>query len=514
MMKKTLLLLTLALLLLAHLEGSRALAQTPPEDLDTFLARAAATGFLNMLKRPDLAGMADFYLLDKAAFENIRPQLTEPPITGYRLEADGWSVDGKTYQVEATLQPGSRALLLYTGKHNGRWKIEAIELATTTTPPPASSTAPAGTPAQPITTTTTTTTTVVPPVATASSGGGQFLFQTQSGGGIYIINPDGTGLRYITHGIDPQLSPDGTQITFTRWEPSYELFTINVDGTGEKAWGGQALRQIKSPTWSLDGSRLLFSYQSGGTLEDEHRTINLRSIEEGETLRVPPSARGVDLDGSILRFTVPMDAYWRLGQINLTTNQFSDVPTADRYSYAPTWSPIYADQFIYRSQAGFVLHDTSQQRDIQRITTDNRDRAGVISPDGTKIAFSYWQEGHWEVHTVNMDGSGRQRLTSTPLSLIAEKMTGDNAVIINTEGFRTIASTDPAHQQNPHWNNAAPAWSPDGTQIAFLTDRTGQWEIWVMSTDGSNQRPMFPGGALVGLTLNYAGVDERMISWQ
>jgi hypothetical protein len=68
--------------------------------------------------------------------------------------------------------------------------------------------------------------------------------------------------------------------------------------------------------------------------------------------------------------------------------------------------------------------------------------------------------------------------------------------------------------ENPAWNNAAPTWSPDGSQIAFLTDRTGQWEIWLMNADGSNQRPMFSNGVLDGLDLNYAGVDERMLSWQ
>jgi hypothetical protein len=35
-----------------------------------------------------------------------------------------------------------------------------------------------------------------------------------------------------------------------------------------------------------------------------------------------------------------------------------------------------------------------------------------------------------------------------------------------------------------------------------------------MNADGSNQRPMFPNGALAGITLNYFGVDERMLSWR
>jgi hypothetical protein len=53
-------------------------------------------------------------------------------------------------------------------------------------------------------------TTSVQPVATY--GTGALVFQTQSGGGIYVISADGVGLRYLTHGIDPQLSPDGSQL--------------------------------------------------------------------------------------------------------------------------------------------------------------------------------------------------------------------------------------------------------------------------------------------------------------
>ena len=64
------------------------------------------------------------------------------------------------------------------------------------------------------------------------------------------------------------------------------------------------------------------------------------------------------------------------------------------------------------------------------------------------------------------------------------------------------------------WNNVAPTWSPDGSQIAFLTDRTGRWEIWVMQADGSDQHPLFPQVVQAQLNLQYNGVDERMISWE
>src|SRR6266566_317035 len=33
--------------------------------------------------------------------------------------------------------------------------------------------------------------------------------------------------------------------------------------------------------------------------------------------------------------------------------------------------------------------------------------------------------------------------------------------------------------------DANPEWSPDGTKIAFLSDRSGNNDIWVMNADGS-----------------------------
>jgi len=95
---------------------------------------------------------------------------------------------------------------------------------------------------------------------------------------------------------------------------------------------------------------------------------------------------------------------------------------------------------------------------------------------------------------MNADGTGRVRLTETSVRARLEQM-------VNGEMPQS-------------WNNAAPAWSPDGSQIAFLTDRTGQWEIWVMDADGLNQRPLVPSEILDGVILQYNGMEERVQSWQ
>jgi Tol biopolymer transport system component len=62
-------------------------------------------------------------------------------------------------------------------------------------------------------------------------------------------------------------------------------------------------------------------------------------------------------------------------------------------------------------------------------------------------------------------------------------------------------------------SNVAPAWSPDGQSIVFLSNRddenyAGDWRLWVMEADGSNQRPLS-----VGVPLEYSFVNEQAVSW-
>lgn len=452
--------------------------------LESTLAQAASKGVLMTLVRPELTSTQAFYLLDSVNIEGIVAELGQ--VTGFEITNSQW-VNTETYQVEATLQPGNRTITLFSGKYNGRWRVEGLELAAIASDSPAATTASAGSGSS---------------VRRVSGNGNGFLvFQTQSGGDFYRINADGTGLQRISAGLDPQLSPDGTQIAFTRWEPRYELFTINVDGSNERAWT-HGWRQMKSPTWSADGSALIFSYQDGGRLDAENRRIDLSDVQGG--VDVPRNARGVDVEDGILKYTIPADAYWFLKKIDLTTGEMTDLAT-ERHAYGPSGHPNQANLVAYKGQQGIAINNVETRTD-QSVTTDWRDRTPVISPDGSRVAVSYWQDGHWEVHTMNIDGSGRQRLTTTPLSVIAAQGTIEQKMEQGAE--RWVAKA------NQWWNNAAPTWSPDGSQLAFVTDRTGAWEIWIMNGDGTNQRPMFSNGALAGIELTYAGVDERMLSWR
>jgi Tol biopolymer transport system component len=68
-------------------------------------------------------------------------------------------------------------------------------------------------------------------------------------------------------------------------------------------------------------------------------------------------------------------------------------------------------------------------------------------------------------------------------------------------------------------NDGLPAWSPDGRYLAFVSDRDGAWAVWLMRADGGGQRRLFAiGGPLDGQVQGAApyevhGWVEERISW-
>jgi TolB protein len=76
-------------------------------------------------------------------------------------------------------------------------------------------------------------------------------------------------------------------------------------------------------------------------------------------------------------------------------------------------------------------------------------------PGGGTGQIVFWRysdrEGSAEIYVVNADGSNVTNLTNHPA------------------------------------NDSFPAWSPDGTRIAFVSDRDENQEIYLMNADGSNQ---------------------------
>jgi uncharacterized protein YgiM (DUF1202 family) len=329
--------------------------------------------------------------------------------------------------------------------------------------------------------------------STSTAGPGKVVLQTSSGGAIMVINPDGTGLRRLTHGIDPALSPDGNTVAFTRWTgDDGTLWLIDVDGSNERPLLGET-KQAKHAAWSPDGQRIVVNFQHEGRLDPKQACQNL--IELGD--RQPDIPWNVDLDSITVKFTdnvpylcwtLPPDPHWGLRIVDTASGEYEDVPS-DTYAFGPEWDPANPWRVVSSGHNGLVQLDVNRSEQWA-LSDRGEDHTPVFSPHGRYIALAFNNNGHYDIHRMNSDGSGRVILTKTPLWVTAQP------------------------GANKPWNNVSPAWSPDGSQIAFLTDRSGRWEIWVMGADGSNQRPMFTDEVNDQLQFTYDFVDERVLSWR
>jgi len=84
---------------------------------------------------------------------------------------------------------------------------------------------------------------------------------------VFTIKPNGTGLTQLTHvspdqhaGV-PDLSPDGQRIVYHSNESgAFHIWVMNADGTGQTQLTDEDGYEDFQPSWSPDGSRIVFSH--------------------------------------------------------------------------------------------------------------------------------------------------------------------------------------------------------------------------------------------------------------
>lgn len=182
------------------------------------------------------------------------------------------------------------------------------------------------------------------PMPTRAPGESHLVFQLSSGGDIMVINPDGSGLRRLTHGMDPAISPDGQWVAFTRWDNAEmgSLWVIRIDGSQERMVLGE-MRKAKGPEWSPDGTRIVLNYQSGGRLEVKEVCLNLVKLKmQGKTPDIPSNAYEIEvkIENRMphLCYKLPPDAHWSLRVVNVADGTFQDL-YGGTYAFRPTWDP-------------------------------------------------------------------------------------------------------------------------------------------------------------------------------
>jgi TolB protein len=241
---------------------------------------------------------------------------------------------------------------------------------------------------------------------------------------VYTINPDGTGVTNLTRRYtDPNWSPLGNARSDPEWSP---------DGA-KISFTGIALSDIGS----CCSTNVYVMDADGANLE---RLTNTPSSSEGEDTQATWSPDGSWLAFTSTRSEGPHDPE------NPTSN-FSD------------------DRELYRMNA-----DGTNETQLTATPSVSSDEQPSISPDGTKIAFASSQ--HYQ-EFGDPDGDQLDIYVMDANVGPAERLTFDS-------GTKNPTNNLLSESRNP-------AWSPDGTRIAYESTRSGNSEIWVMNADGTGE---------------------------
>jgi tricorn protease len=291
-------------------------------------------------------------------------------------------------------------------------------------------------------------------------------------------------------GYDNQVygwSKDGRSIMFRSLRDSWSLpiarlYTVSVKGgTAEPL----PMPEAGSGDFSPDGTQMVYSPQSrdfrsekryGGGQANVLYLFNLRTYEAKRISEGPRPSRDPMWVGNTVYFDSDRDGHFNLYAYDVPTTRTTQV------TFNKTWdvrwpSSDNESRIVYELNGEIHLFDTKAAKDSAisifvpddglhkrpaRVSAASNIEDYSLSPKGERVLFG-----------------ARGDIFSAP----TEK--GPTRNLTNSSG---------AHDK---W----PRWSPDGSRIAFISDKSGEEEVWIAPQDGSKPAEQITTG---GHAMRYA----------
>ena len=360
-------------------------------------------------------------------------------------------------------------------------------------------------------------------------------------GDLWVANEDGTGARRISdhtaRDIYPRFSPDGKWIAFTSNRyGNNDVFIIPAEGGAAKQLTYHSGND-EVVGWSRDGKNVVFRASRGLGAFPNVATLHQISIEGGQEQPLPTDwgwSGSFSPDGKSLVFNRHPSTWSRrhyrgsfaadLWVTSLADNGYTKLLADEKYNrYWPMWG---ADDNIY-----FVGDPLPNEKTVKpgspevRASVNNIYKIPVkggppvqvtkhadgslfwpsMSSDGKTIVyevnFSIWKldvasgranEIKIDLGTDDKDNELEFVTVNDEVDAFDISPSGRRAAISARGQVLTIA-TDRGDitRVNPDRmasRSQSPKWSPDGKYIAFVSDRSGQDEVWISDPEGRSPK--------------------------
>ena len=365
------------------------------------------------------------------------------------------------------------------------------------------------------------------------------------GGDLWVASTSGgAATRLTAHpGVEvfAKFSPDGKWIAFTgQYDGDEQVYVVPSSGGEPKQLTFYPARGPLTPRWGYDnqvygwtndGKAVLFrSQRDSWTLPVSKLYTVAVTGGAAEPLPMPESGAGdYSPDGAKVVYS-PRSRDFRSekryggGQANdlfifdlkgSDARRITDHPRADR---DPMWigGAIYFNSdrdghfnlYAYDVTKGSTTQlTTNKVWDVRWPSSDYEGRI-VYELNGELQIFDTKSKKVAPV-SINVPGDGLSRRpsrvnASNLISSFSLSPKGERALFsargdIFTAPIEKGAPRNLTNSSNAH--DKSPRWSPDGSKVAFISDRTGEEEIWVIEQDGSKPAEQLTSG---GLAMRYA----------
>jgi eukaryotic-like serine/threonine-protein kinase len=303
----------------------------------------------------------------------------------------------------------------------------------------------------------------------------------------------GLAVLLVPDAEDPAVSPDGTRIAFSRRDRSGQpriavapLADVShptvLTGDDDGAW------EHRHPAWSPDGTTLCYA---------DFRDLWLAPAGGGRTRRLT-SDHAKDAhpawsaDGRHVYFSSWRDRTLALWRVAATGGP----PVRMSLGTGPEAEPS-----LSRDGTRLAYSTHAVQTDIVLLDTRTHERHEVpgfleastpaISPDGGRVVFTSERNGATDLWVQPLSHGrpegGPLRLTGEPGNEVVPAVSPDGRWIAygRVLGERRDICVIPASGGRPvTFSNGPglemhPTWSPDGSRLAFVSDRGGGSHVWV-----------------------------------